>query len=70
MWALEPEGPWANLKGQLDLEWIYEVIVSPIMQTKNYKIFTVDLTLKLQFDSKNLVIFVDVLENIKLYEIR
>ena len=30
----------ANLaKGQLNSEWIYEVIVSPKMQTKNYKNF-------------------------------
>ena len=28
-----------SVKGQLNLEWIYEVIVSPIMQTKNYKDF-------------------------------
>ena len=26
-------------KGQLNSEWIYEVIVSPKMQTKNYKDF-------------------------------
>ena len=26
-------------KGQLDSEWIYEVIVSPKMKTKNYKDF-------------------------------
>ena len=26
-------------KGQLNWEWIYEVIVSPKMQTKNYKDF-------------------------------
>ena len=26
-------------KGQLKSEWIYEVIVSPKMQTKNYKDF-------------------------------
>ena len=24
-------------KGQLNSEWIYEVIISPKMQTKNYK---------------------------------
>ena len=28
-----------DLKGQLHSEWIYEVIVSPKMQTKNYKDF-------------------------------
>ena len=27
------------IKGQLNSEWIYEVIVSPKMQTKNYKDF-------------------------------
>ena len=26
-------------KGQLNSEWVYEVIVSPKMQTKNYKDF-------------------------------
>jgi hypothetical protein len=30
---------WRLLKGQLNSEWIYEVIVSPKMQTKNYKDF-------------------------------
>ena len=29
----------AHSKGQLNSEWIYEVIVSPKMQTKNYKDF-------------------------------
>ena len=29
----------ALTKGQLNSEWIYEVIVSPKMQTKNYKDF-------------------------------
>ena len=28
-----------TIKGQLNSEWIYEVIVSPKMQTKNYKDF-------------------------------
>ena len=28
-----------GFKGQLDSEWIYEVIVSPIMPTKNFKYF-------------------------------
>ena len=28
-----------NAKGQLNSEWIYEVIVYPKMQTKNYKDF-------------------------------
>ena len=28
-----------QIKGQLNSEWIYEVIVSPKMQTKNYKDF-------------------------------
>ena len=28
-----------SFKGQLNSEWIYEVIVSPKMQTKNYKDF-------------------------------
>ena len=30
---------WALSKGQLNSEWIYEVIVSPKIQTKNYKDF-------------------------------
>ena len=29
----------SHAKGQLDSEWIYEFIVSPKMQTKNYKDF-------------------------------
>ena len=28
-----------QIKGQLNSEWIYEVIISPKMQTKNYKDF-------------------------------
>ena len=28
-----------NTKGQLNLEWIYEVIISPKIPTKNYKDF-------------------------------
>ena len=30
---------WRYTKGQLNSEWIYEVIVSPKIQTKNYKNF-------------------------------
>ena len=30
---------WVHTKGQLNLEWIYEVIVSPKMPTKNFPDF-------------------------------
>ena len=30
---------WLNAKGELNSEWIYEVIVSPEMQNKSFKVF-------------------------------